>query len=78
MSPAGPARRGTILAGLAALLFGVTAPLLKRASSDATVGPLAAGALLYLGAAAGAAPWALAGREGRAARALLSGRLLAS
>jgi drug/metabolite transporter (DMT)-like permease len=40
------------LAGLAALLFGITAPLLKRASAG--LGPLASGSLLYLGAALGA------------------------
>ncbi len=46
-----------MLAGLAALLFGMTAPLLKKASAG--VGPLLAGALLYLGAAAGAGLMAL-------------------
>jgi drug/metabolite transporter (DMT)-like permease len=45
-------RRGAALAALAALLFGMTAPLLKRASAGA--GPLLAGSLLYLGAALGA------------------------
>src|SRR6202012_3180531 len=39
-------------AGLAALLFGMTAPLLKRASAG--VGSLVSGSLLYLGAALGA------------------------
>ena len=52
MSPGGQIRRGVALAGLAALLFGMTAPLLKRASTD--VSPLCAGALLYFGAALGA------------------------
>jgi drug/metabolite transporter (DMT)-like permease len=48
----GQIRRGVGLAALAALLFGMTAPLLKRASAG--LGPLASGSLLYLGAAAGA------------------------
>jgi len=52
MGANGQIRRGVALAGLAALLFGMTAPLLKRAS--AASGPLLAGALLYLGAALGA------------------------
>jgi drug/metabolite transporter (DMT)-like permease len=52
MAPSGQIRRGVALAGLAALLFGMTAPLLKRASAG--TGPLLAGALLYLGAALGA------------------------
>ncbi len=42
-------KRGIALAGLAALLFGVTAPLLKRASAG--VGTFFAGSLVYLGAA---------------------------
>ena len=44
--------RGVTLAAVAALLFGVTAPLLARASAG--VGSLAASCLLYLGASAGA------------------------
>jgi drug/metabolite transporter (DMT)-like permease len=40
--------RGALLAGLAALLFGALAPVLKQASAQA--GTFAAGALLYLGA----------------------------
>ncbi|HEX3904267.1 MAG TPA: EamA family transporter [Polyangia bacterium] len=52
MSPGGQIRRGVALAGLAALLFGMTAPLLKRASAGTR--PLYAGALLYFGAALGA------------------------
>ncbi len=40
--------RGVTLAVLAALLFGATTPFIKWASRD--VGPLVAGALLYLGA----------------------------
>jgi drug/metabolite transporter (DMT)-like permease len=45
-------RRGVGLAAAAALSFGVTVPLLKRASAGA--GVFAAGSLLYLGAAAAA------------------------
>jgi drug/metabolite transporter (DMT)-like permease len=45
----GRMKRGIALAGLAALLFGVTAPLLKRASQG--VGTFFAGSLVYLGAA---------------------------
>jgi drug/metabolite transporter (DMT)-like permease len=48
----GQIQRGVAFAALAALLFGMTAPLLKRASAG--VPPLHAGALLYLGAALGA------------------------
>ena len=62
MSPGGQIRRGVALAGLAALLFGMTAPLLKRASSG--VSPLYAGALLYFGAALGAAVMGLLRRRG--------------
>ncbi len=58
------------LAALAALLFGMTAPLLQRASAG--VGPLYAGALLYFGAAFGALLLGLARRgpatDGRAFR----------
>lgn len=42
-------RRGVTLAALAAIAFGVTAPLLKRAGAG--LGPLSTAALLYLGAA---------------------------
>ena len=48
-SHGGQLKRGILLAGLAALLFGVTAPLLKHASES--VGTFFAGSLLYLGAA---------------------------
>lgn len=44
--------RGVVLASLAALLFGITAPLLQRASAGVT--SLVSGALLYAGAALGA------------------------
>jgi drug/metabolite transporter (DMT)-like permease len=44
----GVVRRGVGLAALAALLFGATTPLIKRASGD--LGPLVVGALLYSGA----------------------------
>jgi drug/metabolite transporter (DMT)-like permease len=44
----GGLRRGVGLAALAALLFGATTPLIKRAGGD--MGPLVVGALLYLGA----------------------------
>jgi len=50
---AGQLKRGLALAGLAALLFGMTAPLLKLASQD--VGTFFAGGLVYLGAAIAAA-----------------------
>jgi drug/metabolite transporter (DMT)-like permease len=50
---AGQIRRGLALAGMAALLFGMTAPLLKRASAG--VGTLAAASFLYMGAGLGAA-----------------------
>ena len=56
-------RRGAALAGLAALLFGMTAPLLKRASAG--TGPLLSGALLYLGAALGAGLLASLRRQAR-------------
>ena len=45
-------RRGVLLALVAAVLFGVVAPLVARASAGA--GALASGALLYLGAASAA------------------------
>jgi drug/metabolite transporter (DMT)-like permease len=48
-----PIRSGVGWAALAALLFGLTAPLVKQAAGSA--GALAAGALLYLGAALAAA-----------------------
>jgi drug/metabolite transporter (DMT)-like permease len=48
-SHGGQLKRGIVLAGLAALLFGVTAPLLKHASEG--VGTFFAGSLVYLGAA---------------------------
>lgn len=50
---AGQLRRGLALAGAAALLFGMTAPLLKRASEG--VATFTAGGLIYLGAALAAA-----------------------
>jgi drug/metabolite transporter (DMT)-like permease len=53
----GQIARGVALAGLAALLFGATTPLLKRASAG--VGPLLAGSLLYLGAVLGAGVMAM-------------------
>ena len=59
-----------MLAALAALLFGMTAPLLKKASAG--VGPLLAGALLYMGAAAGAGLMALGRQRRRGARAGLA------
>jgi drug/metabolite transporter (DMT)-like permease len=45
-----PAARGTWLAVLAAMVFGVTTPAVQRAGAG--VGPFATAALLYLGAAA--------------------------
>lgn len=56
--PAGQLKRGLALAGAAALLFGMTAPLLKRASEG--VGTFVAGGLVYLGAALAAAGLAAA------------------
>jgi drug/metabolite transporter (DMT)-like permease len=61
MSGGGQIQRGVALAALAALLFGMTAPLLQRASAG--VGPLYAGALLYFGAATGALLLSLVRRE---------------
>jgi drug/metabolite transporter (DMT)-like permease len=61
--PAGQLKRGLALAGAAALLFGMTAPLLKRAS-DGT-GVFVAGGLVYLGAALAAAGLAWARRSRR-------------
>ncbi|HVV49723.1 MAG TPA: EamA/RhaT family transporter, partial [Polyangia bacterium] len=74
MSPSGPMRRGVALAGLAALLFGMTAPLLKRASAG--IGPLLAGALPYLGAAGGAALMAMVRRRRRGPRLATRAALL--
>lgn len=51
-----PLLAGTLLAAAAALAFGVTTPLIQRLGAGA--GPFATAALLYLGAALGAAPWA--------------------
>jgi drug/metabolite transporter (DMT)-like permease len=51
MSPT-PIQRGVTLAALAAVLFGLTVPLLKRASAG--LGALTSASLLYLGAALGA------------------------
>jgi drug/metabolite transporter (DMT)-like permease len=70
-------RRGIVLAGISAALFGMTAPLLKRASLG--VSPLVAGALLYVGAALGAALWVVVARGEPVAgwRALLRRRALA-
>jgi drug/metabolite transporter (DMT)-like permease len=67
--------RGVLLAGVAAILFGVTAPLLQRASVG--VGTMTAAALLYLGAAAGTvmASWTRPGRG--LVWPLFTGRLLA-
>jgi drug/metabolite transporter (DMT)-like permease len=65
--------RGTGLAALAALLFGVTAPFLERASRG--LGALWATSFLYLGAAAGAGVAAIPRRRLRGP--LLRGRKLA-
>lgn len=48
-TPSTPYRRGTLLAVLAALAFGLTAPIVAR--SGASTGPFATAALLYAGAA---------------------------
>jgi len=61
---------GTLLAVLAALLFGVTTPLIKRVGGS--VGPLTTAGLLYLGAAFGAALVRASRR-----RSVVSGRPLA-
>jgi drug/metabolite transporter (DMT)-like permease len=72
-----PIARGVVLAGLAAISFGLTAPLLQRASVG--VGTLTAGALLYLGAAAVAILGTGARRAGgnRQVGSPLRGRFLA-
>jgi drug/metabolite transporter (DMT)-like permease len=78
MAQDGQIRRGVALAALAALLFGVTAPLLKRASAGA--GPLLSGALLYLGAAVAGALMTILRRRAAGASLLTAptlGRLLA-
>jgi drug/metabolite transporter (DMT)-like permease len=69
-------RRGIALAGISAALFGMTAPLLKHASSG--VSPLVAGALLYVGAALGAVLWVVVADGDHLAgwRALLGRRTL--
>ncbi len=64
MAGRGQLQTGVLLAIAAAVLFGMTAPLLKVASAD--VGTLTAGALLYLGAAMGAGLLAIG--RGTAAR----------
>jgi drug/metabolite transporter (DMT)-like permease len=57
-----PVRRGSALAVLAALMFGLTAPLVQRFGRGA--GPVPTAALLYLGAAlATLVPWGAKGRE---------------
>src|SRR4051812_25288069 len=60
--PVGQLKRGLALAGAAALLFGMTAPLLKRATAGEGTGAFAAGGLVYLGAGLAAAlvAWARA------------------
>ncbi len=72
MSPQLDIARGTLLAGLAALAFGVTAPFVSRAGEG--VGPFATAALLYLGAAAAAL--VLGGRPRRRGRPPVSPRVL--
>ena len=84
---AGQLQRGITFAGLAALLFGVTAPLLKRASAG--VGTFFAGSLVYLGAALAAAliaslrapspqhPAVLRGSRGRLGLVALLGAVIA-
>ena len=62
--PPAQIRRGVVLATLAAVLFGMTAPVLKKASDG--VGPLFASALLYVGAAMGAGLMAAFRRRGTA------------
>ncbi len=68
MKPSLPALRGALLALLAAVLFGLSTPLLQRFGSG--VGPFATAALLYGGAAlAGTLSWRGAAREARLRRA---------
>jgi drug/metabolite transporter (DMT)-like permease len=55
--------RGVALAALAAVLFGVTTPILERASAG--VSPLLSGSLVYLGAMVGAGAMALLRRRDR-------------
>lgn len=62
--PTSPLARGTALAVAAAVLFGVTSPLVQRAGSG--VGPFTTAALLYGGAVLGTS---LSGWRGRAAEA---------
>ncbi len=63
VTEASPGRKGIFLAVLAAGMFGVTVPLVQIASAGA--GALAAGSLLYLGAAAGALAGLARGRGRR-------------
>jgi drug/metabolite transporter (DMT)-like permease len=68
MAAAWPALRGVVLALLAALLFGISTPLLQRAGAG--VGPFTTAALLYAGATlVGALSRRPAQREARLARA---------
>lgn len=61
--------RGVLLAGLAALLFGVTTPLIPEAAQGA--GPLTVAGLLYLGASLGALTLGLASRRSSSGRPLV-------
>jgi drug/metabolite transporter (DMT)-like permease len=69
MTPAWPALQGGLLALLAALLFGISTPLLQRAGVG--VGPFTTAASLYAGAVIVGAPVApdARGREGAVRRA---------
>lgn len=73
--PRGPVRSGVLLAGAAAVLFGMTAPLLKMASAG--VGSIASSACLYLGAALGAGLMLLGRGTATRPRGRALGRLVA-
>jgi drug/metabolite transporter (DMT)-like permease len=71
----GPYASGVVLAGLAALMFGATTPLLEKLGRG--VGPVGAAGLLYAGAALGSVdPFARKDREARLGRTQLP-RLMA-
>ena len=64
--PRDPIPAGLALAGLAAVAFGVTTPVIRQLGAG--VGPFATACLLYLGAALGAVPLGRRGRDPAEAR----------